>query len=64
MTSLENFLNNQSRQKVTHTFDEVEGSFKCQNLDCDDVVNEAGMDREKGKIFWTCKNGHESGVAI
>ena len=65
MTNLEEFLKkDNSQKKITNTFDIAEGSFKCQNLECDEVLNEAGMDREKNRIFWTCKLGHESSVII
>lgn len=64
MTNLENFLNKKPKNSVTHTFDTAEGSFSCQNPECNEIVNEAGIDREKNKIFWSCLNGHESSVAI
>jgi hypothetical protein len=64
MTNLEEFLNDQPKKKITTTFDEVEGSFKCQDANCDEVVTSAGMDRQINKVFWVCDKGHESSVAI
>ena len=64
MPNLEEFLNKEKEVKNKLTFDIVQGSFSCQNLECDQIITEGNLDREKNRIFWVCINGHKSSVII
>ena len=63
MTNLDNFLNKKEKQ-VEDYLDPVEGSFSCQNSECNVVTYEAFLDNSRTKIKWTCANGHDSSVVI
>jgi hypothetical protein len=63
MTGLEDFLN--KKEDTIHDYlDPVDGSFQCQNKECDVITNEAFLDTSRTKIKWTCVNGHDSAVSI
>ena len=65
MTSLENFLNNKKKTPENNLIMEpASGSFRCQNLECQEIVYEGYIDRSNNKLKWTCSNGHDSAVAI
>jgi hypothetical protein len=61
MTNLENFLN---KNKIEEFLDPVDGSFACQNAECNDITTEAFLDRMHNRVKWTCINGHDSSVVI
>jgi hypothetical protein len=63
MTNLRDFLGKDDSHGIEE-FDPVEGSFRCQNSECDDVTTEAFFDRAHYSIKWTCVNGHDSSVKI
>ena len=63
MTSLEEFLNKKQSSIEDH-FDPVEGTFQCQNQECNVVTYEAFFDTSHNNIKWVCSNGHDSSVKI
>jgi hypothetical protein len=63
MPSLEEFLN-KKEPLIKDVFNQVEGTFQCQNKECSLIIYEASFDRMHNKIKWTCENGHDSSVAI
>ena len=65
MTSLEQFLNKKIESNTDIVVSEpISGSFKCQSLDCEEVVLEGFVDRVHNKLHWICSNEHSSSVAI
>jgi hypothetical protein len=62
MTNLDDFLS--KKQEVIEDFDPVDGSFTCQNSECNVVTYEAFLDRSHNRIKWVCSNGHDSSVII
>lgn len=63
MPSLEDFLN-KNIKKQHHNVEEINGSFSCQNKDCDETVYDGFVDKDESRIYWTCSQGHESSVVI
>jgi hypothetical protein len=63
MTSLEDFLN-KKEDTINDYLDPVDGSFQCQNKECDVITYEAFLDSSRTKIKWTCVNGHDSAVSM
>jgi hypothetical protein len=63
MTSLEDFLN-KNQPAINEYFDPVEGSFNCQNKECNVITYEAFLDADRKRVKWTCSNGHDSAVII
>ena len=63
MTSLEGFLN-KTKDNPIIPMEPASGSFRCQNADCDEVVNEGYIDRSHNRLKWTCADGHDSSVVI
>jgi hypothetical protein len=63
MPSLDDFLNKKN-EKVIEDLDLIDGSFSCQNSDCNILTYEAFHDRAHNKIKWTCLNGHDSSVQL
>lgn len=63
MTSLEQFLNKTKDTPVV-PMEPASGSFQCQNTECNELVYEGYIDREHGRLKWTCTNGHDSSVVI
>ena len=64
MTSLDKFLNKKEIKNEKEINTSVIGSFSCQNFECKEVNLEAFINKEKNKLLWSCKNGHESSVAF
>jgi hypothetical protein len=62
MTNLEKFLNKSVEVKTV--MEPASGSFRCQNLDCNEIVYEGYVDRSHNKLKWTCSKGHDSAVSI
>jgi hypothetical protein len=63
MTSLESFLKNNKDKNVSYS-EPASGSFQCQDLDCNEVVNDGYIDRVHSRLHWTCPAGHDSSVVI
>jgi hypothetical protein len=63
MPNLRDFLSKDENHGIEE-FDAVDGSFRCQNSECEDVTLEAFFDRAHYSIKWTCVNGHDSSVKI
>ncbi len=63
MTRIEDLIGKKPK-KMVETDDKMflGGAFSCQT--CDEIVDEAEMDKNSGEIFWKCKNNHESKVSI
>jgi len=64
MTSLDDFLNEKQEKPVADQNDIAVGSFSCQDFDCNEINNEAFIDRLKNKLYWVCDNGHKSSVVF
>jgi len=62
MTSLDKFLNEKIYKAEEK--DIALGTFSCQNISCNEINTEASIDKQKGKIYWVCDNGHKSSVAF
>jgi len=67
MTSLEKFLNkvkDSTDKKTINISEPASGSFRCQNLECNEIVYEGYVDRVNSRIHWVCSQGHDSSVVI
>jgi restriction endonuclease Mrr len=71
MTNLRDFLENTKVVKEEVTVEKVatdmvtaQGTFVCQDNDCEETVLEGYLDRVHNRIHWTCSNGHDSSVVI
>jgi len=63
MPSLDDFLNKKDKE-IIEELDIVDGSFSCQNSECNLLTHEAFYDRSHNKIKWTCANGHDCSVQL
>lgn len=63
MTNLEQFLNKKGNDSVVIS-EPASGSFKCQDSDCQEIVNEGYIDRVHSRLHWVCSFGHDSSVVI
>ena len=63
MTDLENFLNKKDKE-IIEELDIVDGSFSCQNSECNLLTHEAFYDNSHNRIKWTCVNGHDCSVQL
>lgn len=63
MTSLDDFLNKKEKN-IIEELDIIDGSFSCQNSECNVLTYEAFHDQAHNKIKWTCSNGHDCSVQL
>ena len=64
MTKLDDFLNKDNKKEILKHIEPASGSFACQTNGCTNITYEGQIDREKGRLFWYCDDGHESSVII
>ena len=60
MTNLDDFLNKKEKTISPVNVEIIDGTFACQNTDCNVVSYEAIMDSSDGTVHWTCTCGHRS----
>ena len=63
MPNLDDFLSKKDKQ-IIEELDIIDGSFSCQNSECNILTYEAFHDRSHNKIKWTCSNGHDCSVQL
>lgn len=63
MPSLEDFLNKKNKENI-EDLEIVDGSFSCQNSECNLLTYEAFHDLSHNRIKWTCANGHDCSVQL
>jgi len=64
MTSLEDFIGKKESNYQKNILSEVEGTFVCQDIFCNEIVLNGFMDVDKNKIYWYCSNKHESSMVL
>ena len=64
MTSLEDFLNKKDVNYQKNILSEVDGTFVCQDIFCEEIVLTGLMDVDKNKIYWYCSKDHESSLVL
>jgi hypothetical protein len=60
MTNLDDFLNKKNDVSKIINVEIIDGSFVCQNTECDVISYEAIMDSNDRSVHWVCICGHRS----
>jgi len=60
MTNLDDFLNKKNDVPKIINVEIIDGSFVCQNTECNAISYEAIMDSNDRSVHWTCNCGHRS----
>jgi hypothetical protein len=64
MTNLEDFLSKKDINYQRNVLAEVDGTFKCQDIECEEIVTKGYFDVDKNKMFWYCSKDHESSMVM
>ena len=64
MPNLEEFLGKKKTNYQKNILGTVQGTFNCQEEECDEVMSEAFLNVENTEMTWYCNQDHESRIKI